>query len=308
MNYRHLLTIPYILMVFLLISCSEQGNIKVVSLKPAQNSIEYKSKRQPSPQIYYFGFDLRLSAKDDVKIYLPFLKYLTDNTNIPFSLKLSERYESNLENLGRGDIHFAALGPVSAVIAMDKYNARCLVMGLNHESRPEYRAVIFTTPESIINRVSDLRGKTFAFGDRFSTQGHLIPRKMLEDEGITLKDFKRHTYTGSQANTAKAVLNGNFDAGALQDNMAYRLQREGRIKIIAVSKPYPSSLICSHVAIPEDKINKVLKALLSFDPSNRHKDILFDWHKTEMPMGFVEFTDSYLNEVRRLLKRYKIGY
>ncbi len=308
MRYRPLLPVLYIVIVLLSASCNEQGSVKVVSLKPTQNAIDDKSKRQPYPKTYNFGFDLRLAVKDDVKIYLPFLKYLSDNTQIQFSLKLSERYESNLEKLGRGDIHFAALGPVSAVIAIDKYNAKCLVMGLNHESRPEYRAVIFTTPYSSINKVSDLKGKTFAFGDRLSTQGHLIPRKMLDDVGIRLTDFRRYIYTGSHANTAKAVLNGNFDAGAIQDNMAYRLQREGRIKIIAVSEPFPSSLICSHRNISKDVTDSVLRVLLSFDPANRHKDFLFDWHKTEMPMGFVEFKDPYLSEVRRLMKRYKIAH
>ncbi len=296
-----------IYLLVLLSGCTEQEASKKVSLKPSeQKSFTVTNEQDQIPKKYYFGFDLRLAAKDDVKIYLPFLKYLSDHTGLVFLLKLSMHYESNLEKFGNGQIDFAALGPVSAIIAMDKYRAKCLVIGLNGDSKPEYKAVIFTSLNSTINSLSDIKGKSFAFGDRLSTQGHIIPRKMLEDAGITLKDFSRYTYTGSHANTAKAVINGNYDAGALQDNMAYRLEKESRIKILSVSKPYPSSLICSRGDIPGHIIGQIKKALLEFSPQGKHKDLLYDWHKTEMPMGFAPLQQEQLNEVRGLIKRYGI--
>ncbi len=251
-----------------------------------------------------FGFDLRLGPKEEVKIYLPFLRYLSQNTGNKFSIKFTEKYENTVENLGRGITHFAALGPVNCVLAKKRHGSRCLVMGLNNEGKPEYRSVIFTRIDSPVNFVKELRGKTVAFGDNYSTQGHIIPRKMLEDAGITFEVLKGYVFTGSHANTARVVLNGEYDAGAIQDNLARRLMAEGKIKILATSKPYPSSLICSNKNVHSPIIKSVKSALLAFDPKGKHAGILWDWDKTEMPNGFTEYNDESLKEIEELTIRY----
>ncbi len=253
-----------------------------------------------------FGFDLRLGPKDDVRIYLPFLRYLEQNTGNRFSIRFTEKYEDTVENLGKGIIHFAALGPVNCVIAKKRYDTGCLVMGLNNDGKPEYRAVIFTKKDSPLKSLKGLKGKTFAFGDRFSTQGHIIPRKMLEDSGIAVKALKSYVFTGSHANTARAVLNGEYDAGGIQDTLAKRLLSEGKIKVLATSKPYPSSLICFNKEVDPIIVKAVKSALLSFDPKNKQSGILVDWDKTEMPGGFAEYKGSALKEIEQLVKRYSL--
>lgn len=283
--------------------CGDREISKKVSLNqraPAEEILP----RQADAHALKFGFDLRLGPKEDVKIYLPFLRYIERNTGNKFSIKFTEKYENTVENLGKGITNFAALGPVNCVLAKKRYGARCLVMGLNSEGRPEYRSVIFTRSDSPITAVKDLRGKTVAFGDKLSTQGHVIPRKMLEDAGISLADLKGHAFTGSHANVARAVLNGEYDAGALQDNMAKRLVAEGKIKIIASSKPYPSSLICASKGVHEPIVKSVKSALLSFNPKGTHAGILVDWDKTEMPNGFTEYRAASLQEIETLARKY----
>ncbi|MBI5049611.1 MAG: phosphate/phosphite/phosphonate ABC transporter substrate-binding protein [Nitrospirae bacterium] len=251
-----------------------------------------------------FGFDLRLSPKEDVKIYFPFLMYLEQSTGNRFSIRFTEKYENTVENLGKGFTHFAALGPVNCVIAKERYGADCLVAGLNSEGKPEYRAAIFTRIDSPIKNLKDLKGKTFAFGDRYSTQGHVIPRKMLEDSGITFKNLKGYVFTGSHANTARAVLNGEYDAGGIQDTLAKRLISEGKIRILATSVPYPSSLICYNKDVNPLIIKAVKTALLSFDPKGKHAGLLADWDKTEMPNGFTDYQELSLYEIRALTYKY----
>lgn len=291
------------LFIFLVWGCGDKEVPKKVSLyKRSPVSGDYIKHTEVGS--LKFGFDLRLSPKEDVRIYLPFLQYLEQNTWNRFSLRFTEKYEDTVENLGNGITHFAALGPVNCVIARERYGAGCLVMGLNSEGKPEYRSVIFTRKDSPIKSLKDLKGKTFAFGDRFSTQGHIIARKMLEDTGITLMDLKGFVFTGSHASTARAVLNGEYDAGAIQDNLAKRLSAEGRIKIIAVSKPYPSSLICYNNNIQPAIIKAVKAALLAFDPKGKHANLLTDWDKTEMPNGFTEYNERSLREIYLLIKKY----
>lgn len=298
-----LTTIVLILLSLLNYGCNNKEASKKVSLnKRSPVSEEYI--KQTEVGSLKFGFDLRLGPKEDVQIYLPFLRYLEQNTGNRFSLSFTERYEDTVENLGKGVIHFAALGPVNCVLAKERYGADCLVMGLNQEGKPEYRAVIFTKIDSPIKNLKDLKGKTFAFGGRYSTQGHIIPRKMLEDAGITVKDLKNYVFTGSHANTARAILNEEYDAGGMQDTLAKRLVSEGKIKILATSKPYPSSLICFNKDVDPTILKAVKAALLSFEPQGKHAGILVDWDRTEMPKGFTGYNESSLKEIRELVRRY----
>ncbi|MDA8422135.1 MAG: phosphate/phosphite/phosphonate ABC transporter substrate-binding protein, partial [Nitrospiraceae bacterium] len=276
--------------------CESREAAKKVSLDKRAPEEEVTASRADARSLK-FGFDLRLEPKEDVKLYLPFLRYLERNTGNKFSLKFTEKYEDTVENLGKGITDFAALGPVNCVLAEKRYGSRCLVVGLNDSGRPEYHAVIITRTDSSISTLKDLKGKSFAFGDKYSTQGYLIPRKMLEDAGVLITDFKSYAFTGSHALTARAVLNGEYDAGALEDTMAKRLAAEGKIKILAISKPYPSSLICVNRGVHFPIVMSVKNALLSFDPKGKDSRTLVDWYKTEMPGGFTEYRPASLEEI-----------
>lgn len=292
-----------LLSIALLSGCSETETPKKVSIDKRSASIEENAKPDDTATVK-FGFDLRLGPKEDVEIYIPFLRYISQSTGKIFSLRFTEKYEDTVENLGKGITQFAALGPVNALLVTERYGAGCVVMGLNSDRKPEYRSVIFARTDSSIASLRDLKGKSFAFGDKFSTQGHIIPRKMLEDAGITLKQLKAYIFSGSHSNTARAVLNGEYDAGGMQDTLAKRLAAEGKIKILSISKAYPSSLVCFNKDVPLPVIRGVQSALLSFDPMGKHKDILIGWDKTEMPAGFAEYNAAVLSEIKKLSIQY----
>jgi len=68
-------------------------------------------------------------------------------------------------------------------------------------------------PISDITRIEDIKNRSFAFGSFYSTQGHLIPKIMLEKVGIKIGDLKKYAYLGSHKACAQAVIAGLFDAG-----------------------------------------------------------------------------------------------
>jgi len=55
------------------------------------------------------------------------------------------------------------------------------------------------------------------------------------------------------------------------------LLAEGKIKILATSKPYPSSLICYNRNVDPVILKAVKVALLSFDPRDKHANMVIDW-------------------------------
>lgn len=302
LNMSNILTVLFIIALIFISGCgNDQKEIKIDLSKTQTGDIQFP---QEDTDVVYFGFDLRLSPKEDVRIYTPFLQYLSEETGRTFKIHFSSEYDTTQDNLGKGNTQFAALGALSYLKAYDEYGVVCLVRGLNAECRDKYRAAIVTPPDSDINQIKDLGGKKFAFGSLYSTQGHLIPRKMLEDADINLSDLGQHIYTGSHKNCAKAVLTGECDAGGIQDTLAISLENEGKLRIIAFSDYYPSSGISVNKDIDPVFREAVKNALLSFDPKGEHSAILADWDKTEMPCGFVETEDKDYDKLRELAIKY----
>ncbi len=302
-SFKDSLLILTVSVLFLLPGCTKKETPKKVSLYKKSGEISAKAE-QPQPNTLWFGFDLRLGPKEEVQIYSPFLRYLEKATGSRFRIKFTEKYEDTVENLGKGITHFAALGTLSYVIGAEKYGIKYLVSGVNKEGDPTFQSAIFTRPDIGIENIENLEGRCFAFGAKISTEGHLIPRIMLEEERITLDKLSSYVYTGSHMNAVKSVLNGECDAGGIQDDLANRLASDGRIKIIKISAPYPSSLIAYNSKLDRQTVETVKSALLSFDPEGKHKSLLVDWEKTEMPLGFTSISAPELRRVTDIAKRY----
>ncbi len=292
------------LVMFTLQACDSSTTPKEVSIKKRIKAEKEDEESNQNQVVLKFGFDLRLDPKDDFKIYMPFLKYLSEATGKKFSIVFTADYEETIKNLGTGVTQFAFLGPLNCIRAKEIYGTGCLAMGKNNLGRQEYQAAIVTRSSSSLSSLADLRGKSMAFGSRFSTQGHLIARFMLEQAGINLKDLSTYEFTGSHDNSMRAVLNGNFDAGAVQDVLARKMSASGKVKILSMSKPFPTSLVCFNSKVDPLIVELVRKALINFDPLNKHAEMLVDWNKTEMPAGFAPYDPYRLDEVRMLAQQY----
>ncbi len=289
--------------VLIAAGCTETETPKKVSLYKRSGDTAEQSKL-PKQNTLWFGFDLRLGPKEEVTIYTPFLKYLEQKTGRRFRIKFTEKYEDTVDNLGTGITDFAAIGSLSFVIGQKMYGINHLVSGVNHEGDTTYRTMIIAKPDSGIESIQDIRGKCFAFGSEMSTQGHLIPRKMLEDNAITLENLSKHIYTGSHLNAAMSVINGECDAAGIQDVLAKRLESEEKVRILKRSGLFPSSLIAYNSAVDKETVNEIKAALLAFDPAGEHKKMLVDWDKTEMPLGFTEINELEFNKVKILAEKY----
>ena len=270
-------------------ACSDDHHTDVIDLEDTISDIELAQQKptHKHTNTLTFGFDLRSSPQEDARQYLPFLKYLEQTTQYDFDLRFTPANSSIVDELGKNNIQFAAIGAGSFINAQEKYNAISLVRGINHQGKSEYQSIIVVHPDSKIRTVKDLKGKKFAFGGFNSTQGHLIPRIALLKQNIELTDFSVYKYTGSHLNCINSVISKTFDACGMQDTMAKLMASQGMVRILYVSPYYPSSGIAANSNVKPEILKKVKQALLKFDPQGKHKQDLYHWHKTEMPKGFI---------------------
>jgi len=253
-----------------------------------------------------FCFDRRLAPREEIKIYESFLDYLEKKTGLVFTLLFSDDYQETIKNIGTGNAQFAIIGGLSFLKAEYDYGVRMLVKGLDRNKKEGYRAAIIVKKDSPIKNLSMLKGSSFVFGSRYSTQGHLIPRYMLEKEGILLGDLKKYSFTDSHWNCAKAVIKGDASAGGIQDELAFRLEKDGDIEIIALSDYYPRSGIAVNKDVSEEIADKVKTTLLQFDPAGKHKDMLTGWDKTEMSGGFSDVGPQNYDVLKKIAEKYRL--
>ncbi len=266
----------------------------------------HRLARGDSPEgIIRLGFDLRSNPAEDVRQYIPLLKYLEKKTGHKFELKFLKGIHI-ADAVGKGDVHFAIAGAVTYLTARERYGVIPVVRGLNAENKTDYRSVIVVASGSKIDTIGRIRGKRFAFGDRFSTQGHVIPRIIFDEHGITLKDLASYEFTGSHLNAANAVIAGRADAAGIQDVLGMRLAKEGLVRIIYSSRYYPSSGIIANRNVPSDVLKNVGQALLDFKPKGRDAEGLYHWERTEMPNGFVHARDEDYAELRKYMIKFGI--
>jgi|UPI0006933D6E phosphonate transport system substrate-binding protein len=289
-----------ILVLLFTAACTSEEPLRSVRLQQQLLSDEVYAPLQTTHVCWRLGFDRRLEPKEDVRQVASLARWLEQATGLPWCIQITLPGEALIDQLCNGEVDFAVMGMVSYLQAHHRCGAQIIVRGLNSAGEDVYRAAIVVPVHSSITTLADLRGRSFAFGAPNSTQGHLIPRLMLQEAGLTLNDFRIFTFNESHAATAKAVTSGRFDAGALQDTLAIKLAERKLVRILAFSEPYPSSGIVAAPDVPTQTIMLTQEALVRLDPQDADAQALYHWERSEMPHGFVKAHDADYQPLREL--------
>ena len=151
----------------------------------------------------------------------------------------------------------------------------------------EYRSLIFTKKNGEINRLEDLRGKTFAFEDPESTSGHFLPRHFMTRKGFKFADKSRfdpyasptdigYLFANSQETVIEWVLSKKVAAGAFSDDDYARLdeKRRSEITILAETERLPRNLLSVRKDFAPPLIDRLEKILLSMNEDDQGRKIL----------------------------------
>ena len=93
--------------------------------------------------------------------------------------------------------------------------------------------MIFVRKDSGIDDAADMAGKRFAFVDKATTAGYLLPLNYFKDKGIeNYREYFSETYfTGTHEDAIYDVLNRRADIGAAKNTVFDRLAlKDSRIR------------------------------------------------------------------------------
>jgi len=232
--------------------------------------------------------------------YRPLARYLAAKLGREVQLKTVDTWEGLAKSLASGETDLALMGPWGYVLANHEAGAQAVATIL-YDGKPEYFAIFVTNPQSGINRIADLKGKSFAFGDKGSTSGYLIPLHYFQQQGIDPeKYFSKVLYTKHQA-IEISVTRGDLDAGADYNRNRNAMIEQGLIKaedskIFWTSEPLPNDAFAVSAELAKDKalVARLQAALVAVGGELKDHPSLLPAHYT----GFVKSANDIYRPIR----------
>ncbi len=237
--------------------------------------------------------------------YRPLAQHLSQRLGRPVTLRTVDSWEGLAKSLANGETDLALMGPWGYVLANHFAEAQ-VVSTILYQGKPEYFAMIVTHPDSGLNSIDDLlgakgRGRSFAFGDKGSTSGYLIPFHLFQQRGVDPeKHFARVLYTKHQAIQTQ-VTAGQLDAGADYNRNRSAMIEQGlikaeRSKVIWQSAPLPNDAFAVSAALARDTafVKRLQAALAEVGALLPAQPQLLPAHYT----GFVASDNGFYKPIR----------
>ncbi|HEY1399338.1 putative selenate ABC transporter substrate-binding protein [Roseateles sp.] len=212
------------------------------------------------------------SPTEITRKFAPLGRYLEKELRMKIEWTPIADYDAVVDAMVDRKIDLAVLGGFTLVQANVRSGGRIIPL-VQRESDASFRSVFITRTGSGISRLEDLKGRTFSFGPRSSTSGHLMPRAFLLAAKVRPDiDLQAVSFSAAHDATVAAVASGTVDAGALNIYVWERLVAGGKVDTSAVrvfftTPPYDDASWSVHADIPVAVREAIKAAFLKLSPS-----------------------------------------
>lgn len=253
------------------------------------------------------------NAQTLAQAYQPLITLLEKETGKKVRFQPATSYAAVIEGQRTDKVDIAQYGPFSFVTALNSGVKATPIAAqtVKKGAVPGYRSYGITRPDTGIKSIADFKGKKVCFVDPNSTSGFLYPSAALLDAGIDPAEDVTPVMAGGHDASALAVLNGQCDAGFVEDVMIETiLPDKGQLKPRQLDVVWKSDVIAgSPVAISDDltpdlkaKITDVFQNKANVDYMNangvcattcEYVDDAQDW-------GYTKVDNSFYDGVRKV--------
>jgi methyl-accepting chemotaxis protein len=259
-----------------------------------------KGRRTASSGTLLMGVIPLESPAEMHRKFSPLAEYLGRTLGRRVELSIAVDFAQTIRDLAEGSTDLAFLTPTTYIEAHKACDAVLLVKALRN-GVPSMHAVIAVRKDSGLVRLEELKGKRFAFGDKMSTTSYLIPRFMLAEAGIGLQDLKLYAFLGHHDDVAKAVLDGEYDAGGLRESTAKTFASRG-LSVIKTSAEIPEFNICVSKDLDRATADEIKKALLELERNTKeHGRVLVPIDPDYT--GFMAAQDDDYDVIRKAMEK-----
>lgn len=231
--------------------------------------------------------------------FSPLAAYFSRLLGRTVELKVALDFAGAVTDLGEGRTQIAYLTPSTYVMARESFGAVLLAKALR-DGKPFQHSVLISRARDGMKSVKDIRGRSFAFGDPNSTSSHIVPRAMLQEEGISIDDLLTYQHLGHHDDVAEAVIKGEYDAGAVMESVAVKYKEQG-IVVLMTSPPIPEFNFCASPRLAEEEREALRRGLLSLERNTPEGEAILTTMYSDYS-GFMEAKDEDYEDIRRMMK------
>jgi phosphonate transport system substrate-binding protein len=241
-----------------------------------------------------------------IERYTPLAEYLSGKTGVKIKLKALFRYGNAVDNFVSGELDGAFFGSFAYVLVHRKIGLEPLARPEKEDGSSTYHGLIFVRTDSGIMSAKDMAGKRFAFVDKATTAGFLVPLEYFKRHGVeNYKSYLKEVYyAGTHEDAIYDVLNKKTDVGAAKNTVFDRLAAADKriprdLKILTKSPEVPESCLAVRKDMEANLRNSLLEALLSMHQNPASQIVL----KNFGARRFIRTTDREYDPVIRMSER-----
>ena len=250
---------------------------------------------------------LRISAIPDEaptelqRKFKPLGEYLSKETGMKVEFTPVTDYAAVVEALATKKIDMAWLGGFTYVQTKIRTSgtANPIIQRVEDE---KFTSVFIVPADSSLKTLSELKGKTIAFGSPSSTSGHLMPRYFLMQAGINPdKDFKNIAFSGAHDATVAFVASGKADVGALNASVWVKLNEAKnpnalKSKVLSTTPSYFDYNWTVRGDLDPATVKKITDAFLKLDANNPNQKEIMDLQRASK---FVTTKSSNYDDIEK---------
>jgi|SRR5690625_330777 len=208
--------------------------------------------------------------------------YLGDAVGMPVEYVHVENYAASVTALATGRAHIAWLGAVTTAQARMLMGDDLTLLG-SRDIDKGFVSYFIANPASGLDTVGDLKeladhanaeSRTFTFGSKSSTSGHMMPRKFFMDQtGMTPEEvFRTVAYSGSHDVVMQMVADGTYDVGALNYASWDKASDDLKAKapIIYTTPTYTNYALAARADLGPDLLQQLRTALLALSADDEN--------------------------------------
>jgi phosphonate transport system substrate-binding protein len=234
--------------------------------------------KKPSVEKLLIGLIPEQNLFRQMERYEPLGEYLSRKTGTKITFVILPRYGNIIDNFKSSMMDGAFFGSFTYVLAHAKAGVEVLARPVAADNTSTYHGLIFVRKDSGIRTAPDMRGKRFAFVDKATTAGYLLPLDYFHHHGIA--DYNRYLkeayFTGTHEDAIYDVLNRKADIGAAKNTVFQRLARydpkiRQELVVLERSPDVPENALALRKDIDVSVRNLLKVSLLSMhmDPGGR---------------------------------------
>ncbi len=192
---------------------------------------------------------------------------VSDKTGLVVEAIVDTEFAAVREAMGSGQVHMGWLDTFNYVLANEEYDVDVGLVTERYGSTT-YQCQLNVRADSGISTLEDLKDKVMCWVEPDSTSGYIIPRILLQANGIDPdNDFAQTVEAGSHNDVITAVYNGHCDVGASFADARSSIEEDfpdvkDVVAVLATTADIPNDSISFTKDFPAEAREQIVNALL----------------------------------------------